>query len=283
MRLSSLLAHFSLRFTPPDGSSVASIRKGLRERLGAAGWSQAGTRGDGGATAWRPTLPATTVARRANDCDEGFRDARVEAYQDVLEEMGPRAEHLKHMMGPSNDLPPPEAEVDAGLLTSFVHGEVAAFDSLVERHAGRLHGQARRWLPATDAVDAVEETFMALFEGAAALLERRDVKIGGFLFGTLRIKILRALHARGRAWFLFGLLVPFVSGDGLTALLRQEGASKLAHHLEQECNPLEQEVMALALENRSAPEIAAELGIPRTHVRFIRWRARTKLRCALAQ
>lgn len=271
-----LLAHFSLSFTEPDDSGVASIREGLLRRLRTAGWSTAGAHGDGGMTAWRP------VAQRDEERSEAFLEARIDAYQDVLERMGPRMARMLHMVRPSDgDLPPTEAEVDAGLLAAFVRGDAAAFDTLVERYASRLHGQARRWLRVASAVDAVQDTFVTLFERATGLLERGDVKVGGFLFSTLRFKILRALDTRDRAWFLLRRLVPSSSDDGVTALLRRQGDSELAHHLDRECNPLEQEVMALHLEGRSDPEIAAELGISRTHVRVIRHRARTKLRRAL--
>jgi DNA-directed RNA polymerase specialized sigma24 family protein len=272
MRLPELLAHFALSFTPPDDSGVASIHEGLRGRLRAAGWRPAGGRGDGGAIAWRPVSPMKTVAHRG----EAFVEARIDAYQDILEWMGPRMEILRHMIrGSGDDLPPTEAEVDARLLAAFVRGDAAALDTLVERHAGRLHGQARRWLRAALAVGAVLDTFMALFERAAGLLERGDVKVGGFLFATLRLEIVRALHARGRVWFLLGRLVPSSDDDGLTARLRPDA---LAHHLDRACDPLEQEVMALHLDDRSDATIAAELGIPEAHVRVILRRARAELR-----
>ena len=116
---------------------------------------------------------------------------------------------------------------------------------------------------------------------AAGLLERGDVKVGGFLFGTLRFKILRALSAREVPEEDAGADVPFSGDDGLTTLLHHEEATRLMHHLERVCNPVEQEVMVGYLEDRADAEIAAELGITPGHVRVVRCRARAKLSVAL--
>ncbi|MCC6551687.1 MAG: hypothetical protein IT372_01530 [Polyangiaceae bacterium] len=83
MRWPKLLAHFSLSFTEPDDSGVASIREGLLGRLHAAGWSPAGARGDESATAWRP------AAHGGDEHDEALLEARVDAHQDVLEGWAP--------------------------------------------------------------------------------------------------------------------------------------------------------------------------------------------------
>ena len=177
--------------------------------------------------------------------------------------------------------PQPRAESDAGLLAAFVAGEVTAFKTLFNRYAARLNGYARRWLRGADASDAVQETFTLFFEKAAGLAARPDPNVGGFLCATLRYKILRKLADRETPAEDPAGVVRASGEDGLTAVLRIEHAATLMYHLEHACNPLEQEVTMLDLDDRSDAEIAAEIGIKEGHVRVTRHRARTKLRRAL--
>jgi RNA polymerase sigma-70 factor (ECF subfamily) len=179
---------------------------------------------------------------------------------------------------------PIATESDAALLTAFVRGEAAAFDVLFDRHAARLNGYARRWLRGADAADAVQDAFIVLFEKASTLLERDDVNVGGYLFVTVRYKVLRALAAsaaRETPVAEPGANEPSPEDDGFTALLRREDAGRLAGVLERACNPLEQHVVMLDLEDRSDAEIVSTLGIAPGHVRVVRHRALAKLRRAL--
>jgi RNA polymerase sigma factor (sigma-70 family) len=170
---------------------------------------------------------------------------------------------------------------DAALLAAFVANESAAFGALFNRHAARLNGYARRWLRGADAEDAVQSTFLVLFEKAAELLGRGEPNVAGFLFVTLRYKMMRALAARETPVPEAGADEPSPDDDGFTALLRRQEASRLASVLESTCNPLELHVMMLDLEDRSDAEIVAELGIKPGHVRVTRHRAHAKLRAAL--
>ncbi len=172
------------------------------------------------------------------------------------------------------------AESDAVVLAALVRGEAAAFDILFDRHAARLHGYARRWLQRADAADAVQDAFIVLFEKASVLLAREDVNIGGYLFITLRYKILRALATRETPEAEAGVEEASPDDDGFTALLRREDAGQLASLLERTCSPLEQHVVMLDLEDRDDDEIASELGITRGNVRVVRHRALKKLRSA---
>ncbi|WP_437321476.1 RNA polymerase sigma factor [Sorangium sp. So ce385] len=191
---------------------------------------------------------------------------------------------------PSGDLrgrPPGLVDSDEALLAVLVRGDAAAFDALFDRHAARLNGYARRrlQLQPADAADAVQEAFLILFQKAEAVLAHEPVNVPGFLFGTLRNKAAHLMAARSRE-------VADGSPDdrelaldegGLTALLQRETAEKLASLLERACNPLEQEVVSMALDDRDGPEIALALGITPNHVRQLRHRALRKLREALAE
>jgi RNA polymerase sigma factor (sigma-70 family) len=170
------------------------------------------------------------------------------------------------------------AASDAALLAAFVEGEASAFDALFERHAPRLNGWARRWLRGGNAEDAVQEAFVVLFEKAPSIVAHEHPNVAAFLFTTLRYGVLRALSRREVPEAEPGVDEPSSEDDGLTALLRREDAGRLAHLLERVCNPLEQQVVMLDLEDRSDAEIASAIGIAPGHVRVVRHRAHEKLR-----
>ena len=183
--------------------------------------------------------------------------------------------------------PPSLADSDEALLAALVRGDAAAFDALFDRHAARLNGYARRRLrlqPA-DAADAVQEAFLVLFQKAEAVLGHEPVNVSGFLFGTLRNKAVRLLVTRSREAAAGPPDDRELSLDegGLTALLQRENAERLASLLERACNPLEQEVVSMDLDDRDGPEIAFALGITPNYVRQLRHRALAKLREALAE
>jgi RNA polymerase sigma-70 factor (ECF subfamily) len=173
---------------------------------------------------------------------------------------------------------------DGALLNALVNkGDTHAFKVLFDRHGGRLNGHARRWLPGADAADAVQEAFLVLFEKAPTLLAREgvkvdDVNVGGYLFVTLRYKILRALASREAPEAAASEEQASPDDDGITALLRRDDAAELASLLERTCNPLEQHVVMLDLEDRDDAEIASQLGISAGNVRVVRCRALKKLR-----
>ena len=176
----------------------------------------------------------------------------------------------------------PSRREDAALLAAFVGGDAAAFHALFERHAPRLNGWARRWLQGSDAEDAVQGAFVVLFEKAPSILKHEDVNVAGFLFTALRYGALRAMGRREVPEAEPSAEDASPGDDGLAALLRREEAGRLAALLERTCNPLEQHVVMLDLEDRDDAEIAAALEITAGYVRVLRHRARGKLRRALA-
>ena len=178
---------------------------------------------------------------------------------------------------------PGAAESDAVVLAAFVGGDAAAFDILFERHAARLNGYARRWLQSAEAADAVQEAFLVLFEKASDLLDRDDINVGGYLFGTLRHKVLKARNPRETPVAEAGEKELSGDDDAYTTLCRREDAGRLAEMLVGTCSPLEQHVVMLDVEDRSDAEIASALEISLVHVRVTRHRAHKKLRGALRE
>lgn len=174
------------------------------------------------------------------------------------------------------------ASGDEALLAALVRGEAEAFDVLFERHAAQLNGYARRWLQGADAADTVQDAFLVLFEKAQVVLGHKPVNVRAYLFAVLRHKMqhLQAVRLRQAAPDEAVESMAVADESGLTALLRREDAERLARLLNQVLNPLEQEVVTMAIEDRDGPEIASELGITPGHARVLRHRALGKLRRA---
>ncbi|AUX43218.1 uncharacterized protein SOCE26_046620 [Sorangium cellulosum] len=177
------------------------------------------------------------------------------------------------------------ADSDEALLIALVHGDAAAFDALFDRHAARLNGCARRWLQPADAADAVQEAFLVLFKKADAVLGHAPVNVAGFLFSTLRNKALRILAVRSREAPAGAPdeNEPSLDEGAIAALLRREREEQLALLLDRVCNPLEQEVIGMDLDDHNGPEIARAFGISPNYVRQLRHRALRKLREALSE
>lgn len=116
------------------------------------------------------------------------------------------------------------------------------------------------------------------------MLAHTPVNVPGFLFGTLRNKMRRVLAARLREVATEDPAAAEPSpDDALATLLRREDGDHVARLLDRVCNPLEQEVMAMVLEDHDGPEIAKALEITPGHVRVLRHRTLDKLRRALEE
>ncbi len=94
-------------------------------------------------------------------------------------------------------LPGPEPETplptDEELLESTRRGDRSAFETLYRRHAGRMKSIACNLLgSASDAEDAVQETFLKVFRGAAAF--RGTARFSTWIYRIL----LNACHDAGR-------------------------------------------------------------------------------------
>jgi RNA polymerase sigma factor (sigma-70 family) len=71
------------------------------------------------------------------------------------------------------------------------------------------------------------------------------------------------------------------SASALERLADEQDIRRLAEALEAMCNPLKQQVILLALDGESGPEIARALGLQETYVRVLKHRAVLKLRAHL--
>jgi len=179
-------------------------------------------------------------------------------------------------------------ESDEALLAAFVRGDAGAFETLMQRHLGWMVTWAcKQGLPQADAEDAAQEAFMALVRKAAGL--QLDGALRGYLFGLLRIQVLRARRSlqRRRGEPLEededGNELPSSEPSPAMKVLAQRAHVELAEAMHRVCTLREQEVLLFDLEDAADKDIAAALEMSEGNVRVIRHRAITKLRKALAE
>lgn len=169
------------------------------------------------------------------------------------------------------------------LARRLARGEAAAFDALVGMYAGKLLGNAQRSLNPADAEDVVQDAFVVVVKKASELAAHPN--LSGFLFQTLRYLIVDRLRQQERQRLSSANIEIQQSDeqadDVAAAVIRQEDMDRVAQALHEVCNPLEQEVKALALEGHAASDIARQLDITANHARVIKHRAIEKLRDAL--
>lgn len=177
-------------------------------------------------------------------------------------------------------------ESDEALLAAFASGDAGAFETLMQRHLGWMVAWACKHLPGPDAEDAAQEAFIALVRKAAGL--HLDSALRGYLFGLLRIQVLRARRSlqRRRGEALdddeAGAEVPSDEPSPAMKVLARRAHDEVAEAMLRVCTLREQEVLLFDLEDTDDKVIAAALEMTEGNVRVVRHRAMTKLRKALA-
>jgi len=177
------------------------------------------------------------------------------------------------------------AASDHALLRGFLAGNSGAFDELVNRHLGSLVGYARRSLPLADAEDVAQEAFLVLLQKAEQV--KPDARLRSYLFGILRLEIRKHLARKSRLEIPHETLPDDADTQAdLDQLVEQmtdeQRRRQVVSALEARCNPLEQDVLLLALRGHDGPAIAQELEITSNYVRQLKHRAIHKIRAHLA-
>src|SRR5215468_12163253 len=97
---------------------------------------------------------------------------------------------------------------DDELIAAVAGGDDAGLRELFSRHAPWLAARLRGVLPAAEVEDVLQETFLAVWRGAAGY--RPQGSAGGWLWGIARRQAALWLRRRGPA----ELLLPALLGDG---------------------------------------------------------------------
>ena len=170
---------------------------------------------------------------------------------------------------------------DRALLAAVVDRDRGALRTLYERHEPWVHARLRHRCADRDVVaDAVQDTFVAVWNGAARFDERGEV--AAWIWGIAVRRLIGALRTRHR-W------LPVSAGTPReTTMLAAEDAvllgvehGDLGAALDQLSVELRAVVQATVLDGLTAREAARLLGIPAGTVKTRMMRARIELRGAL--
>jgi len=174
---------------------------------------------------------------------------------------------------------------DDELIAGVAGGDDVALRELFTRHAPWLAARLRVALPAADVEDVLQETFLAVWRGAAGY---RLEGAGGWLWGIARRQAALWLRRRGRASDLLAALAADADGRCLAApadpaeaaLSRVELAAAL-QVLGPEGSPQRETWRLMYVEDRTVAEVAELTGVPAGTVKSRAHKVRRLLRAAL--
>jgi RNA polymerase sigma-70 factor (ECF subfamily) len=182
--------------------------------------------------------------------------------------------------------PEPGGGSDAELLTAIDQERLDALRLLHERHAPWLKARLSRRCADPDAVDtAIQDTFVAVWRGAAARYRARDADAGAWLWTIAIRKLVSVLRSRGTRWISDGQELAedgarTNSAEDLVLLGVEHG--DLGAALARLSPELRAVIQATALDGLTVREAAKLLGIPPGTVKTRAMRARAQLREQLA-
>jgi RNA polymerase sigma-70 factor (ECF subfamily) len=201
----------------------------------------------------------------------------------AMDMVGPRGSPRN--LAPSVNRMPTECNreaMDDELIARVAGGDDAALRELFSRHAPWLAARLRVVLPAADVEDVLQETFLAVWRGAAGY--RPEGATGGWLWGIARRQAALWLRRRGRAVSLVDALsradLP-AAGDPAEAALSRADLAAAVEALGPAGGPEREVWRLLYVEDRPVAEVAELMGVPPGTVKSRAHRARRLLRAAL--
>jgi RNA polymerase sigma-70 factor, ECF subfamily len=177
---------------------------------------------------------------------------------------------------------------DDELIAAIARGDDAGLRELFSRHAPWLAARLRAALPAADVEDVLQETFLAVWQGAGRYRpDGRAGAAGGWLWGIARRQAALLLRRRGPATLTLPA-VPAVlaggtqqAGDPAEAALVRADLDRAVAALGS-AGGVEREVWRLMyVEDRPLAEVAELMGVPEGTVKSRAHRTRKVLRRAL--
>lgn len=167
------------------------------------------------------------------------------------------------------------------LIAAVAGGDDVALRELFSRHAPWLAARLRAVLPAADVEDVLQETFLAVWRGAAAY---RLEGAGGWLWGIARRQAALWLRRRGRAELVLAMLTAAdaqqPADPAELAVWRAELADALAV-LGPEGSPRRETWRLMYVEDRTVAEVAELTGVPAGTVKSRAHQIRRLMRAAL--
>lgn len=220
---------------------------------------------------------------------EALRRTLERQFSEPDGEQRTRAERLRSRLWPRlrrqlDEHPRTRARLDAHtatdseLLARMRDGDAEAFDLAFARHGAALLAFAARSLPLHDAEEATQDAWLDLVEKRASL--PLAVELRPYLFGFVRIAVLRALAKRVSLEALPQDLVDDAASDAILAACRKEDDERLAAALAT-LDVLEQELILRSLAGETGTVIATALGLTPGNERVRKHRAIRRLRRAL--
>lgn len=171
---------------------------------------------------------------------------------------------------------------DDRLIALIAAGDDSALRVLFSRHAPWLATRLRAVLPAADVEDVLQETFIAVWRGAAGY--QPDGAAGGWLWGIARRQAALLLRRRGPVGAV--LSGPIVAkqqdaGDPAEAVLIRADLDRAVSALGLPGGAEREVWRLLYVEDRPVAEVAELTGVPPGTVKSRASRARRMLRAAL--
>jgi RNA polymerase sigma-70 factor (ECF subfamily) len=171
---------------------------------------------------------------------------------------------------------------DDALIAAVGRRDDTALRELFSRHAPWLAARLRGVLPAAEVEDVLQETFLAIWRGAAGY--RPQGSAGGWLWGIARRQAALWLRRRGPAELLLPALLAADgrhAGDPAEAALSRAELARAVSALGPEGGPAREIWRLMYVEDRSVAEVAELMGVPAGTVKSRAHRARRLMRAAL--
>ena len=161
---------------------------------------------------------------------------------------------------------------DDELIAALAAGDETALRELFARHAPWLAARLRAALPAADVEDALQETFLAVWRGAASYRPRGTPRAWMWVIARNQAALL--LRRRGPALAALEEVPHGGLDPAETAMIRADIATALS-------GPGGEVLRLMYVQDRPVAEVATMLGIPAGTVKSRAPRARRLLRATL--
>lgn len=168
---------------------------------------------------------------------------------------------------------------DNELIAAVAGGDHGALRELFTRHAAWLAARLRAVLPAADVEDVLQETFLAVWRGAAGY---RSECASGWLWGIARRQAALWLRRRGRPELPLPTEAP-ARVDPADAALSRAQLADAVEALGPEGSPRRETWRLMYVEDRTVAEVAELMGVPVGTVKSRSYQIRRLMRAALGR